>query len=307
MMNLRPTLVLAAILIPAGVGAQVRYLSDPQPERTTDWLIAGGQVKQRPARAPRTPIVSQFDTVGLMPLGTVGDTVTLFLFPDGANLSMTRHATIRARRRFDPPTSWRAACDDVAHRGWMFELNAPATSSFAVVVPGRLPMPARRPPPPLAVRGGQSYFLPHADSAFQRYRAVVAPKTERSADYLRSDFFQPTNDAGWTRKQMIGVRGPDGHNYGVVSFWLRDDYPYGRGSNTTGTWIVNAWGYPVARAPGNVDIYGTVDADGDGIEEVVTSSGMIRWDGTQWRIPPVYSDEPCLARRVMSPPPGAKP
>ncbi len=307
MMNLRLTVAVATLLIPAGVGAQVRYLSDPQPERTIDWLIAGGQVKQRPARAPRNPVVSQFDTVGLMPLGTVGDTVTLFLFPDGANLSMTRYATIRARRRFDPPVSWRAACDDVAHRGWMFELNAPATSSFAVVVPGRLSMPVRRSPPPLASRGGLAYFLRHADSAYQRYSTVVAPTTDRAAAYLRSDFFQSTNDAGWTKKQMIGVMGPGGHNYGVVSFWMRDDYPYGRGLNTTGTWIVNAWGYPVARAPGNVDIYGTVDADGDGIEEVVTSSGMIRWDGNQWRIPPVYSDEPCLARKVMTPPPGVKP
>lgn len=303
----RRTLFLAGLALPTALGAQVRYLADPAPARTIEWLIAGGQVKQRPAGAPRRPIVSQFDTVGQMPLGTVGDTVTLFLFPDGANLSMTRHATIKARRYFDPPRSWRAACDDVAHRGWMFDLDAPATSSFAVVVPGRVSMPVRRAAPPFAVRGGLAYFLPHADSAFQRYKAVVAPATERSAEYLRSDFFQVSNDAGWSRKEMIGLRGPGGFNYGVVSFWLRDDYPYGRGTNTTGTWIVNAWGYPVARAPGNVDIYGTVDADGDGIEEVITSSGMIRWDGTRWRIPPVYSDEPCLARKIMAPPAGVTP
>ena len=306
-MNARLITLAVALALPAALQAQVRYLADPQPARSLDWLIAGGQVKQRPAAAPRRPIVSQFDTIGMMPMGVVGDTVTLFMFPDGANLSLTRHATIRARRRFDPPESWRKACDDVAHRGWMFELDAPATSSFAVVVPGRLPMPQRRPAPPLAQKAALKYFLPFADEAFARYTAVVAPKTERAADYLRSDFYQQSNDGGWTRKQMIGVRGPGGYNYGVVSFWLRDDYPYGRGTNTTGTWIVNAWGYPVAKAPGNVDIYGTVDADGDGVEEVVTSSGMIRWDGAQWRIPPVYSDEPCLARKIMSPPPGVRP
>ena len=302
-----PLTLLGLLALPAVLPAQVRYLADPNPARTIEWMIAGGQLKQRPAAAPRRPIVSQFDTVGLMPLGSVGDTVTLFLFPDGANLSMTRHATIRSRRRFDPPVSWRKACDDIAHRGWMFELDAPATSAFAVVVPGRLSMPVRRPPPPLAVKGGLRYFMPFAETAFSRYRAVVAPATERAGDYLRSDFFQPTSDAGWSRKAMIGVKGPNGINYGVVSFWLRDDYPYGRGLNTTGTWIVNAWGYPVAMAPGNVDIYGTVDAEGDGIEEVVTSSGLIRWDGTQWRIPPVYSDEPCLARKIMTPPPGVTP
>ena len=31
------------------------------------------------------------------------------------------------------------------------------------------------------------------------------------------------------------------------------------------------------------------------------------WDGTRWRIPPVYSDEPCLARKIMAPPAGVTP
>ena len=303
----RRLLALAVLLVPAALSAQVRYLTDPQPPRTVAWLNAGGQVKQRPARAPRRPIVSQFDTVGMMPLGSVGDAVTLYLFPDGANLTRSSYATIRGRRRFDPPISWRRACDDVAHRGWMFELDAPATSSFAVVVAGRLPMPARNPAPPLARAGGLQFFMAHADSAYQRYRAVVAPQTERAEAYLRSDFYQTTQDGGWSKKKMFGVRGPDGRNYAVVSFWLRDDYPYGKGSNTTGTWIIDAWGIPVAKAPGNVDLYGTVDANGDGIDEIVTSSGMIRWDGTQWQLPPVYSDEPCLARRTLPPPPGVMP
>ena len=55
---------------------------------------------------------------------------------------------------------------------------------------------------------------------------------------------------------------------------------------------------------GNVDIYGTVDANHDGIDEIVTSSGLIRWDGTQWRFPRVYSEEPCLAHKIYDPPPG---
>ena len=42
-------------------------------------------------------------------------------------------------------------------------------------------------------------------------------------------------------------------------------------------------------------------------DEIVTSSGMIRWDGTHWRFPPVYSDEPCLFHKVMAPPKGVRP
>ena len=52
-MTPRRLLVLAALLAPAALGAQVRYLTDPQPTRTVAWLNAGGPVMQRPARAPR--------------------------------------------------------------------------------------------------------------------------------------------------------------------------------------------------------------------------------------------------------------
>ena len=61
-----------------------------------------------------------------------------------ARSAASRTARVTGRRRFDPPLSWRAACDDVAHPGWLYELDAPPTSSFAVVLPGALGMPVRR-------------------------------------------------------------------------------------------------------------------------------------------------------------------
>lgn len=295
-----------ALLAPSLVAAQARIRPDPAPPRTPAWTIAGAQVKQRPVASPRRPVASQFDSAGLSPLGERGDTVTLYLFPDGQNLGLVRHARIVQRQRFLPPASWRLACDDVAHPGWFFTLDAPATSHFSVVVPGRHPMPERRDPPPSVAAGGRAPFLAFADSAWQRYRARMQPDTEREYAFLWYAFHTEAQDAGWERMTRLGVRGPNGHHYAVFSFWLRDDSRDGT-PNTTGTWIVDAWGRPVATAPGNVDIYGTVDADGDGVDDVVTSSGLIRWNGAEWVFPPVYSDEPCLARRVMAPPPGVRP
>lgn len=306
---MRRIVLLAAAMtmwITVSAEAQFRPRPDPMPARTPEWGVGGSQVKQLPARAPRRPVAVQFDSLGQMPIGAVGDTVTLFLFDNGATLSRARRATITSRQRFDPPLSWRAACDERAHPGWIFGLDAPATSAFAVVVPGAHGMPTHRTPPPLSRRGGFVPYKAWADSAFARYKATVKPKTERSEGFLYYAFYSDSLDAGFGKKQLLGVRGPGGYNLAAYSAWLRDDYADGT-PNTTGTWIVDGWGYTIARTGGNVDIYGTVDTDRDGIDEIVTSSGLIRWDGTQWKFPPVYSDEPCLAHRVMAPPRGVRP
>ncbi len=301
------TLVLAGLTVaPLALSAQARIRPDPQPPRTPSWTVAGAQVKQRPAASPRGPIAAQFDSLGLSPLGERGDTVTLYLFPDGQNLQRLRHARITTRQRFAPPASWRLACDEVAHPGWFFTLDAPATSQFGVVVPGKHPLPNMHAAPPGVASGARVPFLAFADSAWQRYNTRIAPKTEREYAFLWYAFHTEAKDAGWERMQRYGVRGPNGHTYAVFSFWLRDDSRDGT-PNTTGTWVVDAWGRPVARAEGNVDVYGTVDGDGDGVEDIVTSSGLIRWDGREWVFPTVYSDEPCLARRMGTPPPGVRP
>jgi hypothetical protein len=297
---------LATATIASASGAQIRPRPDPKPSRTADWDVAAAQVKQLPASSPRPPMAVQFDSLGQMPMGEVGDTVTLFLFDNGATLSRARRARITSRQRFDPPLSWRAACDEKAHPGWIFGLDAPATSAFAVVVPGSHGMPIRRPPPPMARTAGLASYKAWADSAFSRYQGAIHPKTERAAGFLYYSFYSDSLDAGFGKKQLIGVRGPGGYNLAAYSAWLRDDYADGT-ANTTGTWIVNGWGITVARSGGNVDMYGTVDANQDGVDEILTSSGLIRWDGTQWKFPPVYNDEPCLAHKVMTPPKGVRP
>lgn len=284
--------------------AQIRPRPDPKPPRTAEWLLGGGQVLQR--TSARRPVVAQFDSLGMRPMGSVGDPVTLLILDDGANLTRIRNTKILSRRRFDPPLSWRQACDDVAHPGWLFETDAPAMASFAIAVPGRLSMPIKREPPPLAISGAAPFFREFVDSTWARYLITLQPLTENGFTYQWNTFYQPTRDGGWSKERLIGVRGPGGYNYAVFSTWLYDDHKDGK-PNTTRTWIVNAWGWPVATSVGKLDIYGTVDVDGDGIEEVVTSSGMIRWNGISWQFPPVYDDEPCLAHLIMPPPPGWRP
>ena len=306
-------LALLPALLPAQVAGRAvvsatsaRLRPDPMPAPHPERLAQGAQVFQRSRGNARRPVASQFDTLGIMPMANVGDSVTLYYFDDGAQLGRTRTARVTGRRRFDPPLSWRAACDDIAHPGWLYELDAPPTSSFAVVLPGALGMPVRRYAPPMARSGSKVPFLAFADSAWQRYRTAMKPATERAYAFLWYNFHTDSLDAGHGKRELIGVRGPNGRNLAVFTFWLRDDYADGT-PNTTGTWLVDGWGFPLAKMSGNVDIYGTVDSNGDGIDEVVTSGGTIRWDGTRWLMPTIYSDEPCLARRVMSPPKGVRP
>ncbi len=298
--------LLATLLLPGVLAAQARVITDPMSGQVGTELIGGAQVMQRPSASPARPVASQFDSVGIMPMGMVGDSVTLYYFPDGANMSRMRHGRITARQRFLPPASWRSACDALAHPGWLFTIDAPATSSFVLVVPGVHAMPVRRDPPPLAIPGAAGAYKAWADSTWTTYVARMKPATDRQFASLWYDFYTDKKDALYSRLKPVGLRGPDGHNYAVFSVWLRDDYKDGT-PNTTATWIVDGWGIPVARAPGNVDIYGTTDADGDGIDEVVTSSGLIHWHDGAWHFPKVYADEPCLLHRVTAAPPGWRP
>ena len=292
------------LTVPQVASAQIRFRPDPAPPRTVEWSVAGGRMMPRGGGSALRPgSVSQPDSLGIAPIGGVGDSVTVYLFRDGEHLSGLVHSRITARRRFDPPVAWRAACDEVAHPGWLFDLAPKPFASYAVALPGFLPLPVNTAAPPLARIGARPYFMATADSAFQRYLEVARPTSPRAVEGQREAFFSARGDAGFGKMTLIGVRGPGGYRYAALSYWLHDDYR-DRRPNTTGTWIVNSWGYPVAKMDGNVDIYGTVDANHDGIDEIVTSSGLIRWDGAQWRFPKVYNEEPCLAHKIYDPPPG---
>ncbi len=295
--------IASGLMLAAPLGAQ-RILPDPVPGRTSLWDIGGAQIVQ--SRAARRPQAAQFDTAGVAPLGAVGDTVTLLYLSDGSNRPRVRTARITRRQRFLPPLTWARACDNLAHAGWLFDLDAPASASFAVVLPGAHRTLSYSPPPPFAAVGAAPFFKAYADSVWQRYDAKYSPMTDRQRATLYYNVYSDSLDAGWHRIKLWGVRGPHGFNYAVFTAWMRDDQTDGT-DNTTSTWVVNAWGYPVARSHGNVDIYGVSDSDGDGIDEVATSAGLIRWDGSAWRIPEVYRDEPCMLHRVTGAPPGWTP
>lgn len=280
----------------SALAAQARITTDPMPPHAQESRTGG-------ARLMRSGIASQFDSLGTAPLGHVGDPVTAYLFTYGDELTRVVHARITARQRFNPPVSWRAACDEIAHPGWFFSLAPASRALFAVVVPGTFGRPEVNPLPPAARSGAWQFYHAVADTSWRAYLAFRKPATEYAAAYMHQDFWGPDSDARYGKIRMFGVRGPGGRSYAAFSFAMRDDYP--DAPNTARTWVVDAWGHPVASAVGNIDLYGTVD-DG-GIDAVVTSSGLIRWDGTQWQIPPVYSEEPCLYHRTMPLPPGAHP
>lgn len=289
--------VISALLTPTGaIAAQARVLSDPMPAVTIDARVTG-------ARLMASGVASQFDSAGAIPMAIVGDPVTVYLFGDGEHMSRVQHAKVTTRKRFEPPVSWRAACDEVAHPGWFYTLSPLSRAPFAVIVPGSHPWPLVRPIDPSEREGAWQFYQALADSSYQRYKAFLHPATEPAVQYAFADFWSQAKDARWGLIKIFGVLGPGGQNYAALSFALRDDYP--NQPTTARTWVIDAWGYPVASVVGNVDIYGTVD-DG-GIDAIVTSSGLIRWTGTHWQIPKVYSEEPCLYHQTMPLPAGAHP
>jgi len=286
----------AAITLPAAARAQARVIADPKPPHSQESRFGG-------ARLMRSGVASQFDTLGVAPLGHIGDSVTQYLFTYNDKLSRVLHSRITSRQRFLPPVSWRAACDEIAHPGWFFNLSPSGTALFAVVVPGSFGRPNIKEATATSRSGAWQYFHALADSAWHVYLDYRKPADERAVNYMHADFWGPDGDARYAKLQMYAVRGPEGRGYTAFSFAFRDDRP--DLPNTTRTWIVDSWGFLVASAIGNVDIYGTVDDNG--VDAVVTSSGLIRWSGTEWQIPPVYSEEPCLYHRTMPVPAGARP
>jgi hypothetical protein len=291
-------MVLAAILLApaASLAAQVRVLADPMPPSTPEARFAG-------ARLMHSGVASQFDSVGTVPMAVVGDPVTVYLFGDGEHMSRVQHAVVKSRKRFEPPVSWRAACDEIAHAGWFYDLAPASRAPFAVIVPGTWPKPAIKPLAPAVRDGAWQFFQALADTSYTRYKMFLHPATDRAVQYAFADFWGPASDGRYSGVKMFGVRGPNGHNYAAFSFAFRDDYP--NLPNTARTWIVDAWGYPVATIVGNIDLYGTVDDNG--IDAIVSSSGLIRWNGTRWQLPKVYSEEPCLYHKTMPLPAGAHP
>jgi hypothetical protein len=290
------TVATLALSLAASAGAQARVTADPMPPHAQESRYAG-------ARLMRSGVASQFDSLGTAPLGHVGDSVTAYLFTYNDVLTRVVHARITGRQRFQPPVSWRAACDEIAHPGWFFQLSPASTALFAVVVPGTFGRPVNQLPSLTARNGAMQFFHDIADSAWLRYVAYRKPADDRSREYMRADFWGPNGDARYGQLRMFGLKGTEGRTYTAFSFAVRDDRP--DAPNTTRTMVVDAWGFPVATALGNLDLYGTV-RDGD-TDAVLTSSGLIRWDGKQWRIPPVYSEEPCLYHRTMPIPAGARP
>ena len=69
---MRARLLLAAqyLVLPVGLAAQARVLADPMPQKAAESNYAG-------ARLMKSGVASQFDSLGDIPMGRNGDSVTV--------------------------------------------------------------------------------------------------------------------------------------------------------------------------------------------------------------------------------------
>lgn len=284
---------LALLLLPAALSAQALPLADRSPLRPG--VPAAGRVT--PAPGGRQATYSQFDTLGVAPLGGEGDSVTIYLFTDGQHLDRVVPARIISRHRLVQPAAWVDRCDAVAHPGWSYRLDPAPSAPYGVILPGVLPLPRVAAAQPQAGEGARLGFERFAERVWQAYRASMAPTSERAEATLWWNFHGDAGDAGWDRIRPVAVRLPGNRVGAAFSFWMRDDR-LDPADNTTGTWIVDGWGFPIAVARGNLDLYGTVDVTHDGVDAIATAAGLIQFRNGAWQFPPTYSEEPCLARRM---------
>ncbi len=86
-------------------------------------------------------------------------------------------------------------------------------------------------------------------------------------------------------ERTLTLRGPGGTSLQFVSVSLDDD-PGDHDNSTKATLILDPRGTPVLNVPRYFRAIAVADLDGDGVSEVLTDSGIIRWDGRAWRLPP---------------------
>jgi hypothetical protein len=77
------------------------------------------------------------------------------------------------------------------------------------------------------------------------------------------------------------VRGPNGPVY-LVAVRMRDDPSSYALNEASYTYLLNREGRVVNRLRGFRTVLFVGDANGDGVDEIVTAAGTMYWDGARW-------------------------
>ena len=100
--------------------------------------------------------------------------------------------------------------------------------------------------------------------------------------------FGEAGEGGLKEATLIQFRGPQGTMH-IVSIQGDEPSDIERGFNDV-TYLLDASGRIVQKHGAGSDLLAIGDADGDGIDELVTRDGLIYWDGRKWVFPPPLTE-----------------
>ena len=238
--------------------------------------------------AARPMMATQWDKDGDHPMAQLGDTLFAFNERDRSSTALI----VVARARFRAATGYDGGID---YAGWGYALDGKADSLFD------------------AVRGGEGYFmypwrLPRKEPALataaerRSLASVVRPPVAAAAERAAKMYSGTTSygSASQIRRKIIGatglgtfgdtertrvyvVHGPGNARLLFTSASLDDDLS-DHGQETVLT-LLTGDGQATVNSSVRYDVLVVTDLDHDGIDEIVTRQGVIRWTGHEWAWP----------------------
>jgi hypothetical protein len=230
-------------------------------------------------------LAMQADCTHEAPIAAIGDTMWVIGVESGESFGVP----VAARRRVRPDNSVEGAY--INKTGWAYLLELDAATAMATasgwftVLSTRFPAQKIVPAPEAVMEGLRPVYQQELEEAVQR----VAKQYSRQMDIssIRASMYGEDSLGALGYARSATLRGPEGPVH-LISASLRDDIS-DHGLDTYVTYIVDAQGKVLRRVEGHYTPLAAGDVDGDGIDELVTGSGIIRWDGHAWQFPPAQA------------------
>ncbi|HZI99031.1 MAG TPA: LamG domain-containing protein [Gemmatimonadaceae bacterium] len=244
-----------------------------------------------PAGGSGNPVVAQIDSGNLHPMAASGDSLFLFnsQFKRVGSVKIVRRAALKAN---EPCSGMGFDADGWAYVIEQTKVGRPSEEEPPIVA---LPVVPTHAGLVKATTAERMAFRPVLkallDSAYGRAIKNFGGQEEyariiQSGELKRIIYNDQSGNSRLDTQPYFRVRGPGGAPVFVTSIQLGDDLSDHNG-NTRLLLIVGARGNVLARRDGSFNILTVGDTNGDGVDEIILSEGIVGWSGKHWMIPAV--------------------
>jgi hypothetical protein len=156
---------------------------------------------------------------------------------------------------------------------------------------------------PFAFRDARAVAKPsgrvHAALAALHFKAYTDKRAKDEREGAIPEYVGPASTA---KEMLASIESPYNGNWALwegpngpinlLSAHLADDYG-DKGQDTWVTFLIRDDGTQIARMEGRYNPVFSADLDGDGVQELVTSQGVVRFRGGRWVFPKAGESEYC--------------